>query len=565
MSNTTRPTLAWDKSLIASFLSWPRQRQLEFLNSLPEPMKDQVLVAFGAKPKPPWTPWPNSPQERAYYSPADELFYGGAAGGGKSDLLIGLAGTKHLRAVIFRREFPRLRAIIDRSREIFTGRAESRLKDSFNEGLHVWRLQSEGVLEFASIQYEKDKENQRGRPRDFYGWDELTEFTESQFRFVNAWNRSTKPGQRCRVVATGNPPTSSEGEWVIRYWAPWLDSQHPNPAEPGELRWFARIEDKDVEVENGAPIVRDGETIQPRSRTFIPAKLSDNPALAETGYRAVLQAMPEPLRSQMLYGDFSIGVGDDPWQTIPTAWVRAAMSRWTAERPSDCPSLTAVGVDVARGGADKTVLSKRYGRYFPALEKHPGSSTPDGPSVVNLVVRAVLENPHADVNVDVIGVGSSVYDGCRQKRLRAVPVNVASAERRRDRAGVLTFANLRSYAYWLLRDSLDPAGGDELILPPDPELLADLTTPRWRMTPSGVRIEPKEDIIARIGRSPDCGDAVVLARLEMLNPLTVQGDLLLWPDGGTAESRLRADDRIVDVAGRQIVFDDDEGGDWFNR
>ena len=50
-----------------------------------------------------------------------------------------------------------------------------------------------------------------------------------------------------------------------------------------------------------------------------------------------------------------------------------------------------------------------------------------------------------------------------------------------------------------------------LAICPDNELLADLTAPRWKMTVSGVQIEKKEEIEKRIGRSPDCGDAVVYA------------------------------------------------------
>ena len=61
-------------------------------------------------------------------------------------------------------------------------------------------------------------------------FDEIGHFLESQFRFLIGWMRTSTPGERCRVVATGNPPTSAEGEWIIQYWGPWLDPQHPYPA-----------------------------------------------------------------------------------------------------------------------------------------------------------------------------------------------------------------------------------------------------------------------------------------------------------------------------------------------
>src|SRR5690606_36015276 len=69
------------------------------------------------------------------------------------------------------------------------------------------------------------------------------------FTFIKTWNRTTTLGQRCRVVATGNPPTTAEGLWVIEYWGPWLDPRHPNPAKPGELRWYVEMDDgRDAEV-----------------------------------------------------------------------------------------------------------------------------------------------------------------------------------------------------------------------------------------------------------------------------------------------------------------------------
>lgn len=426
-----------------------------------------------------------------------------------TDLLLGLAGTRHHRSIIFRRVFPSMRSIIERSREIYNGANASHAKDSFNESLHVWRLSSGAMVEFGSIQHEKDLEKYRGRPHDFYGFDEVTEFTENQVRFVTAWNRSTKPGQRCRWVATGNPPTSAEGQWVIRYWAPWLDNKHPNPAKPGELRWFARIEDKDVEVSNGKPFEFKGETIQPRSRTFIPARLSDNPILEATGYRAVLQGMPEPLRSQMLYGDFTVGIEDNRWQVIPTEWVRMAQARWTPKPPSGQP-LTSIGVDVARGGRDATVLAKRYARWFAQLIKVPGVQTRDGPSVAALVVQEHEGN--AVVNVDVIGVGSSVFDCLKEhEKLTVFPINNAEASKIFDRSGKYRLVNVRAASWWKFREALDPENGDDIALPPDNELLADLCAPRFKLTPAGIVVEPKEDVIKRLGRSPDCGDAVVMA------------------------------------------------------
>jgi hypothetical protein len=185
------------------------------------------------------------------------------------------------------------------------------------------------------------------------------------------------------------------------------------------------------------------------------------------------------------------------------------MARWTPEPPITEPRLSAIGVDVARGGRDKTVLAKRHGRWFAPLVKVPGSQTPDGPSVARLVLLEHRDG--AAVNMDVIGVGSSAYDHCCGFGLPACPINNAEGCDLRDRTGKFALVNVRTASYWLLREALDPNKGDGLMLPPDPELKADLTAPKWTVTAAGIQIESKDKIIERLHRSPDCGDAVVLA------------------------------------------------------
>lgn len=443
---------------------------------------------------------------QAYLSEADELFYGGSAGGGKTDLLVGLAITAHRKSIIFRRELRQQRDIIERARGLL-GSSGAR----YNGQDLLWRdIPGGRSLEFGAVQYEPDVERYQGRAHDLKAFDELTHFTEYQYRYLIGWNRTTDPAQRCRVVATGNPPLTPEGEWVVKRWGAWLDPQHPQPAEPGELRWYAVIDGEDREVETAEPFDWKDENISPKSRTFIPARLADNPYLLATDYGATVQALPEPLRSKLLYGDFGLEFQDDPWQIIPTAWVIAAQERWE-KRPRPTTPLTALGVDVARGGKDQTMLARRYDNWFAELERHPGTETPNGQEVARLVIAATAGEPGATIAVDVIGVGASVYDLLTMQGLPAQGINFAERTDARDASGRLAFANVRAEAYWRLRESLDPDRGMELALPPDRELRADLTAPRWNMTPRGIQVESKDDVKQRIGRSPDAGDAVVLA------------------------------------------------------
>jgi hypothetical protein len=455
-----------------------------------------------------WTPNPG-PQLAAYNSPADVVFYGGAAGGGKTDLLLGLAHTRHRKSIIFRRENVQLFAIEERSRSMFGHLGDYSGVDG------VWRLNDGRTVELGGVQLERDWMKFQGRPHDFIGFDEVAHFSEAQFRILMGWLRTEVPGQRTRVVAAGNPPTDAEGEWVIRYWAPWLDARHPNPAEPGELRWFAQVGDAELEVESGAPFDHDGRTIYPVSRTFIRASADDNPHV-QASYRATLGALPEPMRRRMQDGDFGVGQGDHEWQIIPTAWVVQAQERWT---PEPVGKIDALGVDIARGGKDRTVLTPRHGAWFGEQGIHPGSTTPDGQAVMRLILAAVGGERPA-INIDVVGVGYAVQDVAKMAGLHVNALHGAgSAGGAVDEQTGLGFVNLRAFWWWMMRNALDPASGENLALPPDRALRIDLTAPRWKITARGIQVEAKEDLIKRIGRSPDLGDSAVyaLARPPALN------------------------------------------------
>lgn len=460
-----------------------------------------------------WIPLPG-PQMMAYISQADELYYGGQAGGGKTDLLLGVAATSHERSIIFRRTYPQLEAIWSRGIRMMRGvfRWNGQAKTFFSPS-------DERLIQLGAMQYDADKDNYQGRPYDLFGFDELPQFLYSQYSFVIGWNRTTKPGQRCRVIGAGNPPTNEEGVWVIDYWAPWLDPKYPNPAAPGELRWFIIDNQKSIEVPDNSPIEIGGEMFLPSSRTFIPAALDDNPHLRDSNYRRRLQGLPEPLRSQLLYGDFTLLMQDDQWQIIPTEWVLAAMELWKVTNIRQVvddngnvknAEMTIAGIDVARGGKDRTIIAPRYINYIDTLIDLPGRSTPDGQAVAGEVIK-VIKNKKTKINIDVIGVGSSAYDYISDYGYNVVGINSAEGSDATDQTGMLTFINLRAEMWWNARELLDPANGHDIALPDDRELLRELTTPRWKVMSSGIKVESKEELIKRVGRSPDKADAVIMA------------------------------------------------------
>lgn len=483
-----------------------REGMLSLLSPQEREELNRLLILRDRRP---WKPNPG-PQSLAYYSKANKLYYGGAAGGGKTDLLVGLAGTRHYKSIIFRREFPQLRDVIQRIEEVFGDRAKTYKSSS------TYRIRDGKdyrLLELGAVGHDKHLSKYRGRPHGLKAFDEGPEFPEHHFRFLTGWARSVDPREQVRVVMGGNPPSTIEGQWVIRFWAPWLDQKHSNPALPGELRWFAVIKGQDVEVAGPKPFIHGKELIYPESRTFVPASLDDNPAFRDPTYRATLQALPEPLRSQLLYGNFQIGLKDHEWQVIPSSWVEIAQERWKRTPRPDIP-LTALGLDPARGGADTTAISPRYGLWFDELLVIPGSDTPNGPAVAQQVFQYVSERPGDPyINVDVIGIGSSVFDSLVGFKYEAYAVNVAEGSNFLDRSRKLTCYNKRAEAYWRFREALDPQFGLPICLPPSPKLKEELCAPRWRLTARGILIEEKDEIKKRIGRSPDQGDAAVLAYL----------------------------------------------------
>jgi hypothetical protein len=501
-------------------------RQLEAFLTPEELAELQDLVAADLE-EVIWRPLPG-PQTLAYESEADVVGYGGAAGGGKTDLAVGKALTRHRRVAMFRRESPQLVGIIDRLADLLGS------TQGYNGQKNVWRQAgpSRVNIEFGSAPNAGDETKHQGRPKDLLVLDEATNFLEAQARFLMGWVRTTVQGQRTQTLMTFNPPTDAEGRWIVAYFGPWLDKRHPlYPMRPGTVVWVAVVDGKDdwscpddprrFVLEGGQRLYEfdpanyePTRIITPQSRTFIPSRVSDNPYLMGTGYMTALQAMPEPLRSQMLNGDFEAGMEDGVWQVIPTAWAEAAMARWKplpqANQPK--PPMDSIGVDVARGGRDNTILAPRHGMWFDKLQVHPGKSTPDGPSVAGLVIGATRDN--AVQHIDIIGVGASPYDFLDQAGQDVVGVNVSEASVERDKSGKLGFYNLRSQLVWRMREALDPEANNGIALPPDPRLLADLCAYTWRLRNTVIYVESREEIEKRIGRSPDWASAAILALID---------------------------------------------------
>jgi hypothetical protein len=515
--------------------------EVERLIAIMTPEERAQFEALMAQDSTVWRPQ-IGPQTEAYESRADITGYGGAAGGGKSDLVCGLALTAHQRSLIVRREKAQTEGFVQRLTGILGN------SDGYNSQKSQWRLPGK-LIELGGLDNVGDEARWQGRAHDLKAFDEVTEMREAQVRFIMGWTRSDDPNQRSRVIMTFNPPTTVEGRWVLKFFAPWLDDKHVNPAKPGELRWFTTIAGEDEEVFDSRPFVivndekvydfdrkryRLEDIVIPKSRTFFPARVTDNQYYVNSGYITTLQAMPEPLRSQMLYGDFKAGIEDDPWQVIPTSWIDAAMDRWTAMMARGGPRkgpMVSLGADVAAGGKDNAVISPRYdlldtpGVWFDDLIRIPGREIPQdraGPIMSGRIL--MVRRDRAPVHIDVVGWGLSATNFLQENQVQVIPVNGAerSLERTRPHAHAgatpiasasMSFFNKRAEVVWRMRETLDPTNPVPAYLPDDSRVRADLASYRWQITSSGIKIGSKEDMKTQLGRSPDDGDALCLANM----------------------------------------------------
>lgn len=474
-----------------------------------------------------WEPHPdNEPQCLAYEvaDKVDVLGFGGAAGGGKTELGLGLSLTKHSVCQVFRREGTELRSLIDRVAEIRGGD-----RNGLGGKPPVWRAPSSSceVLEFGSVPNLGDETKFQGRAKDFLWCDEAANFLEAQVRFLMGWVRTTNPEQHCMTLLTFNPPTNAEGRWVISFFAPWLDKKHPDyPAPPGQIRWFATVDGTDIEVPDNRPFVMkkgarrykfnpadyDAEDIiQPQSRTFIPSRVSDNPFLMGTNYLRQLMALPEPMRSLMLKGDFAAAIEDDPWQCIPTAWVEAAMERWREPEPTKKKPMDVLGADIAMRGRDSTVLIPRHGWWFGHPIVYEGRLCIDGPTTAGFIAAAVRDE--AVVHIDLFGVGAEPYGHLKELGIQTIGFNVGDPARGIAADGHMRLFDLRTELIWRMREALEPRAAERtgIALPPDQKLLADLCAFKWEMRGGVIKAVDRKTLVKELGRSPDYGSAAVLA------------------------------------------------------
>ena len=221
------------------------------------------------------------PQEDFLAAGEKDVLYGGSAGGGKSYAMIvdplRFAHRAAHRALILRRSMPELRELIDKSRELYP-KAFPGCK--YREVEKLWNFPSGAKIEFGFLERDADVYRYQGQAYSWIGFDEITHLpTEFSWNYLASRLRTTDreitPYMRC----TANPGGVG---------AHWVKKRYIDPGEP----------DKSF-------IGSDGLT-----RKFIPARLQDNPYLAEDGiYEQMLKSLPPTQRKQLLEGNWDVNEG----------------------------------------------------------------------------------------------------------------------------------------------------------------------------------------------------------------------------------------------------------------
>lgn len=270
-----------------------------------------------------WAPQPGPQLDAITADWCDELFYGGAAGGGKSDFLLGDflqdvgAYGAAWQGVIFRRTYPELEELVARSRELY-----SQTGAEWHEQKHRWTWGNGAVLRMRYLEREADATRYQGHQYTWVGWDELTQWPSAYaYRYLRARLRSAHHVNRKRIRGAANPGGVGHH---------WVKMMFIDPAPAGYK-----------------PLL-DPETGM--TRMFIPARLSDNRIMlaSDPGYAGRLRGLGSPeLVRAWLDGDWSVIQGAYfpeftmarhaiPVRALPEHWTRFRAIDWGMARPFAC-------------------------------------------------------------------------------------------------------------------------------------------------------------------------------------------------------------------------------------
>ena len=383
----------------------------EFIDSLPKDIRESIEENTEVVFRP-----NKGPQVDFLAAPEKEVLYGGAAGGGKSfamlvDLLRYASNGNH-RALLLRRTLAELTELVDQSRKLYPKAFPGAV---FRESKNTWSFPSGATALFSYVDKDNDVTRYQGQSFTWIGVDELGQYpTPYVWNYLRSRLRTTDPEIQTYMRASANP--GGVGGW-------WLKKMFVDPTIPNEPFWATDIDSGNIlRYGPNHPEHADEPLYQ---RRFIPARLTDNPFLMESGeYEAMLLSLPEVERRRLLEGDWDVADGAafsefdrsvhvvEPFE-VPYNWPRLRAADYGYSSPS-CVLWGAVDWDgnifIYRELYDKGYTGETLARIINALEENDPlmqisvldgacwSKHGTGPSIAESMIRNGVRWIPADKN-----------------------------------------------------------------------------------------------------------------------------------------------------------------------
>lgn len=268
-----------------------------------------------------WKPQPK--QALMLACPAKERFYGGAAGGGKSDCILGdylknvtRFGQAH-RGICFRQEVGELEELIDRAEALY------RPLGAVPKGIHTkptFTFPNGATLKFRHLERDKDVRHYQGHQYNWIAFDELGNYA-TDYAWTYMFSRLRSPfGAFTQSLGTGNPGGVGH---------PWLKKRFIDGKEPYKIHH--------IPLQNGGTI----------TRCFIPSTLDDNQILMQRDkeYENALGLLPDYLYKALRMGSWDVVAGQvfsefdtmrhvvAPFSLDPGLWFKFCSMDWGYSKP----------------------------------------------------------------------------------------------------------------------------------------------------------------------------------------------------------------------------------------